>query len=461
MRLRFLEIATLSMLVIEMCLTFPLWGVSHTYPRIPFWGVLADSPVWLEYPGLACVIFAAVLIALSWVFSSWGERLLIDKKNSRPVPNDRHDSTAGTETDCRTAKFARFCCDVGHLVASVGRSGQRAWLLLGFGLVWFVLFDQHRFQTWVWQAILYAFCLGIMNRDQSLKWIQRLTIGIYFFSAISKFDASFANSYGQTILDGLLQALHLHPDWPAAVRWWIVLGFPLFELLVAILLIVPRLRLIGLLFSYFMHFALLLALGPWGLNHRPPVLIWNLFFLLQNSILFWPDRGGKQEQTGEVRSEEVTKQWPAYVASLLLLFPATEWFDICDIWPGWGLYAAHGARVTFSIDQAEVDKLPQSLQHLLAPPVFEHSWRKLDCHQFSFEQTNSPSYPEDRTQFAVAIALIERFGLRKTKVTHYGTADRWTGKRKVTELTTPEELSGFSERFRLNVRARRDAWSDR
>ncbi len=409
MRLRLLEIVTILMLAIEMLLTRQLWGTSHAYPRIPFFSGLTNMPGWLEWAGLVCVMIAAVLVARSWFI----------KKESLNI-------------------------------------SRTAWIILGIGLIWLVLFDQHRFQTWIWQAILYSFCLGVMQREQSLKWMRLITIGIYFYSAVSKLDASFPNSYGQTILAGLLQAIHLQPSWSEQARWWIVLCFPLFELLLAILLLIPRTRFIGLLFSYLMHIALFLALGPWGLNHQTPVLMWNIFFIVQNSILFWPARNKINPQALEqppAPSNE-TKRWPAYAMTLLLIFPATEWFDVCDIWPGWGLYSAHGARVTFSVDETEVEKIPEQIRHLLAAPVFEHSWRKLDCHRFSFEETNSPSYPEDRTQLAVAMTLIRRFDLQKIKVVHHNTANRLTGKRELTELNTMQDLEKFSQRFFFNTKPR-------
>ncbi len=403
-RLRFMELAIVSMLTIEMLLTHRLWGTAHAYPRIPFFRHFVALPLWLEWAGLACTILAGCFVLVSF-------------------------TRKANETASRIW-----------------------WGVLGVGLIWLVLFDQHRFQTWIWQAILYSFCLAMMKREQSLKWMQLVTIGIYFYSAVSKLDASFVNSYGQTILDGLLNAIHFQPIWTDQTRWWVVLGFPLFELLLALLLIVPRTRLFGLIGSYLMHLALFLALGPWGLNHQTPVLIWNVFFVVQNSILFWPVRVTKTEP--ETKRKDEARLWPAYAMILSLIFPATQWFDICDIWPGWGLYAAHGARVTLSLDETEVEKIPAQLRHLLADPVFEHSWRKLDCHRFSFEETNAPSYPEDRTQFAVAVALIERYQLQKFEVVHHDTANRWTGKRALTKLNNRPSLDRFSRRFFFNTIAR-------
>ena len=52
--------------------------------------------------------------------------------------------------------------------------------------------------------------------------------------------------------------------------------FPLGELAVAVLLLHRRTWTWGLAGSIAMHGLLLLALGPWGLGHRPAVLVWNV-----------------------------------------------------------------------------------------------------------------------------------------------------------------------------------------
>ncbi|MBL4886260.1 MAG: hypothetical protein JKY95_17235 [Planctomycetaceae bacterium] len=410
MRLRLIQIAMLLLQTVQMVLTFRLWGTAHNYPQVPFFNWLVNAPTWIDQIGMVCVALAALSIAAGWISKRQQSKLY---------------------------------------------SGS--WILLGLSLLGLILLDQHRDQTWVWQIMLYVFCLTCMNQARALSWMRLVTISIYFYSAISKLDASFLETYGQTILDGLLQALGLSPIWSEQTRWGIVLCFPLFELLVAILLSIPKTQRIGWFLSLGMHTSLLLAIGPWGLNHQAPVLIWNLFFLIQNTILFWPvPKTSPTEEHAKV-SEDQSKQlaWPGYVMVLVMIFPATEWFNVCDTWPGWGLYSARGSRITLSIDESQVDKLPQEYEHLLAPPSFEHSLRKVDLHRWAFEQTNAPGYPEDRFQLAVAKALLARFEIKEGfQIVHLGTSNRLTGKRIKTTINTPEDLEHFLKRFYINTQAR-------
>lgn len=408
MRIRLIEIALLLLLTTQMILTFQLWGTGHAYPRIPFFSGLVTAPSWVEWPGIVCVILSALCVTGSW----------FSKKHQK--------------------KLNRF-----------------GWIFLGISLIWVILFDQHRFQTWAWQIIVFSFCLTSMNSQQALNWMRGLVISVYFFSAVSKLEASFVNSYGQTILDGLLQAVSLSPIWSEETRWGIVLCFPLFELLIAILLLIPLTRRYCWPLSLFLHFGLLLVLGPWGLNHQTPVLIWNIYFIIQNTILFWPDPKNKETENPEEQTKTEKRSWPGYVMAILLVFPATEWFNLCDTWPGWGLYSARGARVTLSIDATVSEKIPQSLQYLLAPRTFGQPWRKFDLHRWAFEETNAPDYPQDRSQIAVARALINRFELHDGfQIVHQSKSDRFTGERSKTEMTTEQELDEFSKRFFINTAQR-------
>src|SRR5690606_29386070 len=79
-------------------------------------------------------------------------------------------------------------------------------------------------------------------------------------------------------------------DWPAAVRLAAAGLFPVGELLTAAGLVFRRTRVAAIILAFVMHGGLLALLGPWGLDHRPGVLLWNVYFLLQAVILFAPFR---------------------------------------------------------------------------------------------------------------------------------------------------------------------------
>ncbi len=142
---------------------------------------------------------------------------------------------------------------------------------------------------------------------------------------------------------------------------------------------------------------------------------------------------------------------------LALLFPATEWVDVCDIWPGWGLYSARGARARLYLPEGEQHALPPHLRPMLQPAPFGSEWRQLDLHRWSFAALGAPSYPEDRFQLGVIRAVLDQLPPdAEFLIVHQATANRFTGTRRETRLHTREQLEAFSQRYWLNTFARSD-----
>jgi hypothetical protein len=208
---------------------------------------------------------------------------------------------------------------------------------------------------------------------------------------------------------------------------------------------------IGCILAIAMHLMLLLIVGPVGLNHEPGVLVWNVFFIGQAWLLFWP---------GDVSPPpHVTKSWagdPAIVVFTLfaIAFPATTFFGICDHWPAWAVYSARPEIVEVWIDTDAAEKLPAELQDCLAaaPPL--ESRRELNLDAWSYRQLACPIYPQERYRLALANAIVEQYGLADDVVIRVlSTSDWWTGERSVEDLNFTE-LSERLSRFWWNTRAR-------
>ena len=120
------------------------------------------------------------------------------------------------------------------------------------------------------------------------------------------------------------------------------------------------------------------------------MLSWNVYFLAQNIVLFGiasqgsgiRDQGsGKRiERPGLSRSVLTPDPWPltprrtaAAIRGLLvfaLIFPLTEPFGLCDVWPAWAVYATGPERLRVTIDAADRQRLPAALQRLTDAPRF-------------------------------------------------------------------------------------------
>jgi len=143
--------------------------------------------------------------------------------------------------------------------------------------------DQHRLQPWAYQFIVLAVVLATVESWRSIVLARMLAVSIYFYSALSKFDETFLTTLGPRFRDTLLAPLGLSGD-----HWGLSVVFPLGELAVATLLFFRPTRSAGWVSSLGMHALMLVILGPLGLGHSWGVLLWNVYFIGQNLILFAP-----------------------------------------------------------------------------------------------------------------------------------------------------------------------------
>ena len=229
--------------------TWRLWTPQTVFPQIPYFEVLRSVPGWVDW-----IALTGVVIALVGLLCAPGER----GASALRVPPVR--------------AFA---------------------LLFIASLLVLVLLDQHRLQVWAYQFAIVAIVLGAFADAACSKTacmhLRLLVIGIYFWSAISKLDHAFLHSLGPELLRGTLAAFGIEPGWMRSdVAATLSLTFPLVELAVAGLLAFRPTRRFGLTASIVMHVLLLATLGPWGLDHSWGVLLWNVYFIGQNMLLFGP-----------------------------------------------------------------------------------------------------------------------------------------------------------------------------
>ena len=302
--------------------TWPLWTPPTVFPRVPLVGLFRGVPGWLECTALGVA-----------------------------------------------------CCAL--IVAFVAGSSRRIsrWSLVAFAgaLVFLALADQHRLQPWAYQFSLLALVLAVLPASEAIAWARLLTASIYFYSALSKLDWTFLESGGGQIVAGLLTFLHARGELTESSQRVLAGTLAVGELLIAIGLCWRRSRRPAFVASLVMHALLLAALGPWGAESKPGVLLWNVYFLAQNIVLFGcageraasatsprsvtsrrVNPGGLPESFVGRRLEDRRPVKPAArwtctaIHGLLvfaLLFPLTEPFGLCDVWPAWAVYATGPERL--------------------------------------------------------------------------------------------------------------------
>ena len=364
--------------------SWKLWTPQTVFPQIPFFEFATDGPALIDYIALI-VIFVGAFISL---FATKEKLILL----------------------------------------------SQCLLLVGFAIAF--LLDQHRLQPWAWQFFLATIFYLCVPKKNLLSILSGLAISIYFFSAISKFDLNFIEGAGQYLLAGTLQSFGLEASqFSETIRHSITWLFPVGELLVAILLFIPKTRFIGLIASLFLHVSLLMTLGPLGLNHSWGVLGWNLFFITQNLMLFWETK--KQNESEPVKS---TFNLRTGLACLILLLPTLEWFGYWDHWPGWTVYSERSEKVRVIIRNNRIDELPDSIRKYVSQPTLDPEWSPINMDRWSIDSLGVPQYPQLRVELACALALRDRFDLKEDlQIQVQPVASRWTSKRSLHQKFDPNQ----------------------
>lgn len=291
--------------------------------------------------------------------------------------------------------------------AALKPDSPRVWFAFAASQVVLFALNQHRLQPWAWQLLLMAIWWSASKmRQDSHRSCIALTISIYFWSAVSKLDASFMASHGQTLIEALLGAVAVDAaPWPPRWKWWLALCLPIGELLVAVGLCWRKTRRAALIGAMMLHVGLILALGPLGLGHRPGVLVWNVAFVGHIWLLFGPGKfvvppsGGAVLQTRNRLKAELRTA----LVALVCLWPATERWGLCDRWPAWSVYVARSERVSVLLTEEGVRRLPESARRCVSDG-------ELPLDRWSLEALDVPIYPQLRFQLGVVEWLLPRCG---------------------------------------------------
>ena len=266
-----------------------------------------------------------------------------------------------------------------------------------------------------------------------------LTISIYFWSAVSKFDYNFFHDQGPTLVEGFKHAIGIREAtnrWSASFDVWAAIGLAIGELSVAILLSIRRTQRVGIWLAILMHGALLVALGPLGLKHSWGVLLWNLFFAGQTWLLFRGVSAQRSDDNAASPADEgrgLISKWRNGIAAGIILgamlWPILEPVGGCDHWLAWAVYSARPGQSEILVDPGELPPI--------GPAEYDQVFRTIDgvsgvydrpnVSAWSLKELGVPIYPQFRFQVAVGRDLKHRFQLKDLQVVHWS-RNRWNGK---------------------------------
>jgi hypothetical protein len=392
--------------------TWRLWTPQQVFPQVPLLAIGLWIPVWLGWAA------TGVLVASPWLAALFEQR------------------------------------------ETVRRSALAAFVV---ALVLLFIANQHRLQPWAYQFAIIAAVLALATTGRALGLCRLLTVGIYFHSAWTKLDYSFLHDLGPR----LIQPLGL----PESCELVAAAALPLGEILIAFGLLLPVTRKTALIASIVMHVALLLILGPLGLDHSWGVLLWNVFFIFQGLLLFCPTNHCRRRipspiNTGRIllptttRSATSQRIATTLVAAALVL-PFAEPWGVWDMWPSWGLYASKAERTVVLLRTTNDSQLPRELREYLIDLPDGSGWLQLDLQTWSLSTLGVPLYPQNRFQLAVAsrvAAVLENRPL-ENKAGNVGirvllvSQSHWrTGQRQTTELANRPQIDDQRTKFLLSAK---------
>ena len=385
--------------------TWRLWTPQTVFPQVPLFRAAGELPAWCEWLGAA-----GMVVGLA-----------------------------------------------GALAAPRGRWATASLVTFAASAAGMILVDQQRLQPWAYQFILLALVLALAEPRGAFALLRLLVVSFYFHSALTKLDYTFLHTLGQQFLAALVGTCGLSgDDWSAPVRLAGAAVFPVGEMLVAVTLLAAPTRKIGLAGAITLHVLLLVILGPWGLDHKPGVLVWNVYFIVQDLLLFWPARG--PAATGGVPDALASKvPWPACaLVGAAIVLPFLEPVGWFDMWPSWGLYAPSAERVALEVHRREVDRWPEELRgYLEASADPREPWMRVRLDRWSLDVLGAPIYPQNRVQLGLAAGVAARFGFgHRVRVVRFDQAARFTGKRHYAVFRGLVQLESAGDEYFFNARPR-------
>ncbi|WP_236696296.1 hypothetical protein [Rhodopirellula islandica] len=343
------------------------------------------------------------------------------------------------------------------VIVGLGRA-RWAWPIIAASLAISVVLDQHRLQPWVYQSFLYAVLFTLAPRNESgqasepaFRLIRLLTISVYVFSAVGKFDFQFLHTVGQDFLRAPLQWVGVDVStWPVRTRLFAAASFPAFELCVAFALCWSRTRMLGVWMATAMHLGLLTVLSPLGLGHSPGVMVWNVVMAIQAWWLFAgpalePDRDAESGP----RPVGWLASWLAWATvAVALLMPVFERSGYWDHWLAWALYSPHSSRVSLQVHESALERLPAAWQVAVGADEDADRWHDLRLGSLSLAIRGVPAVPQARYQWALANQLIQQSGIEnQVRGKVQSASDRWTGERDEQWWTRPDEFQAAGEAY--------------
>lgn len=325
-----------------------------------------------------------------------------------------------------------------------------------------VLANQQCLQAWHW---LFLLSLGLWLFTNRVFWPQlmhHVLCTIYVCSALSRITAQPESGMTAVIARQLMNWAGTSIMGKELLLPILCHGLTAGELLIGILLLFRRTRAMGVILAELLHAMLFVALGPFGLNHHPGVLIWNVcLIILVPAVFLWdfvPRRfhdlaastGNKSVRSSSIFGPRATA---IILLGLIWAWPVSGLFGLADNWPSWQLYSNRPEAWTLYVRETDVKLLPQSVRRFVGEAGTLEDVLPVRLDRWMLEETGSPIYPEDRCQLAITRWCVRDFPENAIFEVRISEPQTLWWRRTQRVLRATETLEKEQKRFILNSAA--------
>lgn len=273
-----------------------------------------------------------------------------------------------------------------------------------FLMIVMALFDQSRWQPWLYQYLVMLGAMGLYylgrghyddDHHPALNACRLVVVCIYFWSGLQKVHTDFMVRGFTLLLAPFTRSLS-RPI--AELIDWSGFVVPFIEIALGIGLLSNRLRNYAVVGAVLMHGFILAAIGPWGLNHNQVVWPWTIAMPTFAVILFW------RQSNLSIRAII----WPprlVYPKLVLLFFGIAPMLSFFDLWDGFlssAIYAGNRNEAGLYVNDALAARLPTQIQQHLYRTNQQGSLNAVFIAEWSLNEIGAPDYPEPRIYKNVA-----------------------------------------------------------
>ncbi len=222
---------------------------------------------------------------------------------------------------------------VASLVAACFRTRFTARLTLAAIACLFLLAlgDRMRWQPWAyqyWLSLIPLLWLGKVGASRGLVLAaeRMIIVAVYFWSGAHKIGDGFYHAWAAGVAQPLLEKLDGQAQ--ALVAGMAHAIAPM-EIAIAIALLIPVLRKVGVVAACLTHVSILILIGPLLGDHNPVVWPWNVAMMALVVTLFWPRRTGRLQSDWEAAATGAR----AALAALGILLAVMPLLSLSGRWP--------------------------------------------------------------------------------------------------------------------------------